>query len=206
MSEYRGLRWIRDRQNTTRQSYEEITPSSGWTQDPNSHFLLIDLPGFKKGDVKLQIDKAGTIAISGERLKGEGKHEHFEKAFTVPKDADTESISMRFEGETLRVTIPKVTKEKKEEKQSKNEASSREPREKRKEESDDSRGENGEKINEPEEEKHRDHMSEDPGERDTPAKSIVGMVIEKKGILLASLLSFTLGFLLSQKIHPLPPK
>ncbi|KAF2311346.1 hypothetical protein GH714_021947 [Hevea brasiliensis] len=35
---------------------EEFVPSAAWTEDSHSHYLLVDLPDFRKEEVKLQVD------------------------------------------------------------------------------------------------------------------------------------------------------
>lgn len=258
MSEYTfpGRRWtFRETLTAPRLTQEEITPDSGWTEEPNLHTLLIDLPGFKETDIKLRVDKPGAINVSGERITRDNKRVHFSKAYNVPEDGDMENITMKFQGEVLRVLVPRVPKEKEGEPEIKDEALVRETAEEKKEEPEVPKEE--EKTEEPkmpEEEKKEDpempkekEKKEEPEKpeeeekkepalpkeeiiqktsgdekqeesrpaqpesnrdqrEETPPRSVIGKISEQKGILLASIISFTLGFLLSKRFQPPPPK
>ncbi|CAN6714009.1 unnamed protein product [Malus baccata var. baccata] len=88
---------------------EEIVPSSDWTEDCNGHYLLVDLPDFKKEEVRLEVNiSAGHITISGERQVNEKKTEYFKQKFTLPPNSDVDKITGKFDGEILYVTVPKV--------------------------------------------------------------------------------------------------
>ncbi|XP_021733790.1 uncharacterized protein LOC110700545 [Chenopodium quinoa] len=88
---------------------EEIIPSSRWTNDiPGSHCLLVNLPDFKRDDMEVEVDESGVIVVGGRRQVGGRKQEHFIKAFYVPGDRDMKSVKQTFEGDMLRVCIPKV--------------------------------------------------------------------------------------------------
>ncbi|KAG5046324.1 hypothetical protein AAZX31_06G181500 [Glycine max] len=87
---------------------EEIVPNSGWTDDHSSHFLLVDLPEFRKEEVTLQVDGSdGRIIVKGERQTNEQKRIHFELAFPLPPDSDVDNISGNFDSEILHVHVPK---------------------------------------------------------------------------------------------------
>ncbi|KAG2679157.1 hypothetical protein I3760_11G038700 [Carya illinoinensis] len=86
---------------------EEFVPSSGWMEGPRSHSLVVDLPGFKKDDLKLQVTCSGDLMISGERKVHQEKTVYFEQTFKVPKNTDTDKTTGKFSGEILCVTVPK---------------------------------------------------------------------------------------------------
>ncbi|XP_047169577.1 uncharacterized protein LOC124838102 [Vigna umbellata] len=87
---------------------EEIVPNSGWTEDHSGHFLLVDLPDFKKEEVSLQVDSSGGhIIVKGERYTNEEKRVHFELKFAAPADGELENISGNFDSEILYVNVPK---------------------------------------------------------------------------------------------------
>ncbi|KAB2633483.1 inactive protein RESTRICTED TEV MOVEMENT 2-like [Pyrus ussuriensis x Pyrus communis] len=88
---------------------EKIVPSSDWTEDSNGHYLLVDLPDFKKEEVRLGVNiSAGHITISGERQVNGKKTEYFEQNFTLPPNSDVDKITGKFDGEILYVTVPTV--------------------------------------------------------------------------------------------------
>ncbi|GFZ07760.1 hypothetical protein Acr_19g0006970 [Actinidia rufa] len=91
--------------------FEEIVPSSDWTEDSSCHILLVDLPGFKKEWLKLQVDAQGYLLVSGQRQASENKIVHFEQTYKVPENSETEKISGKFESEVLYVIVPKQVKE-----------------------------------------------------------------------------------------------
>ncbi|KAL2922472.1 15.4 kDa class V heat shock protein [Bienertia sinuspersici] len=117
MADFRRRIWTARSRPTTapRLIDEEITPSSGWTQSPDIHCLLVDLPGFEKDEIKLIIDESGSIVVSGRTRIGAEKQVHFEKSFSVPEDGDIKRMSTIFQGDTLKVSVPKVVKKIKEE-------------------------------------------------------------------------------------------
>ncbi|GMN45694.1 hypothetical protein TIFTF001_014882 [Ficus carica] len=94
---------------------EEIVPSYDWSEDSKGHYLLVDLPGFKKNQVKIQIFSSGVIKVNGERPVNENKYVRFEQNFEVPKNSNSDGITAKFDGEILYITVPKhVVEEKKE--------------------------------------------------------------------------------------------
>ncbi|KAL4633780.1 hypothetical protein ACB092_04G147100 [Castanea dentata] len=94
---------------------EDYVPYSGWTEDVNGRYLLIDLPGFKKEDIKLSVDGSGNIKATGQRQVNEDKMAYFDQSFKLPENSDVDKISARFEGEILYVTVPKQAVEEKRE-------------------------------------------------------------------------------------------
>ncbi|KNA23798.1 hypothetical protein SOVF_021300 [Spinacia oleracea] len=303
MADFRRRNWVMRPKTpmAPRLIDEQIIPSSGWTDFSEFHCLLVDLPGFKKDDIKLNVDESGTIVVKGRRKIGEEKQVHFEKTFDVPEDGDIKSVSMVFDGDTLRVSVPKVAKTEKIKPNDDLGASSRNINEKDAEEysppalssSSDNKPEEfktlasansitnekpeeyqKEQMTEKQDEVQKEQMtekqdqvekdkndcdqgkekeSESPTEENTEKKnecqrkqndqgkekepespveentekpnecqkeqndqgekkessktSVMGKIIENKGILIASIISFTLGVLLSNKIHPSsPPK
>ncbi|XP_021633930.1 inactive protein RESTRICTED TEV MOVEMENT 2 [Manihot esculenta] len=92
--------------------YQEFVPSAAWTEDSNSHYLLVDLPDFKKEEVKLQVDASGQITVRGERLVNNNKYISFEKTFKAPENSDMDNITGKFDGEILYVTLPKKVQRK----------------------------------------------------------------------------------------------
>ncbi|KAL0355568.1 UNVERIFIED_CONTAM: hypothetical protein Sradi_4003700 [Sesamum radiatum] len=67
--------------------FEHVVPSSCWTKDADCHCLLIDLPGFKKEEVRVRADGNDYVV--------------------VPADSNIEETSAIFEDEIFYITIPK---------------------------------------------------------------------------------------------------
>ncbi|RZC87525.1 hypothetical protein C5167_036069 [Papaver somniferum] len=107
MEQMKRHRDMGERTNTRLLTYEDFQPSTDWTHDLNCHVLLVDLPGFKKEELKVQVDNSWKITISGERKVSENKYCRFKQISDVPKDSDIDKISGRFDGGLLFVIIPK---------------------------------------------------------------------------------------------------
>ncbi|GMY15677.1 17.8 kDa class I heat shock protein [Fagus crenata] len=90
---------------------EEYVPYSGWSEDANGRYLIIDLPEFKRDDLRLQVDSSGHITVTGERLANDGKRIYFEQTFNLPENSDTDNITGKIDGEILYVTVPKQVAE-----------------------------------------------------------------------------------------------
>ncbi|KAJ7956348.1 inactive protein RESTRICTED TEV MOVEMENT 2-like [Quillaja saponaria] len=110
MANVRGTR-VGGRSRLLTSIVEEFIPDSGWTEDTNGHYLLVDLPGFTKDDVKLRVDNTGHVIISGERKVNEDKSIHFEQTFEVPSNSDIDKITGKIDSEILYVTFPKQAEE-----------------------------------------------------------------------------------------------
>jgi len=88
-----------------------------------AYHIDVDLPGVKKGDIKVNF-KGNAMTISGERkYKKEVKEEDyhriessfgkFERRFTLPDGADAENITASNKDGVLEVVIPKLKSENK---------------------------------------------------------------------------------------------
>lgn len=83
-----------------------------------AYHVDVDLPGVKKEDIKVDINK-NILTISGERkTKDEIKQEDyykietyfgkFSRSFTLPENADVENIEAKSDNGVLEVVIPKL--------------------------------------------------------------------------------------------------
>ncbi|KAJ0536400.1 putative alpha crystallin/Hsp20 domain, HSP20-like chaperone [Helianthus annuus] len=90
--------------------FEEFVPPSAWTDD--STCLLVDLPGFKRQELKLQVDNQTHLVVNGERQVRENKYKRFEQRFELPKNVDTEKITGELDGEILFISVPKKVEHK----------------------------------------------------------------------------------------------
>ncbi|KAL3828645.1 hypothetical protein ACJIZ3_017447 [Penstemon smallii] len=83
-------------------------PSSDLIQEEECDTLLLHLPGFKKEELRVQLNKSGVLNISGKRPVGYNKWSSFEKIFNVSSNCDKSKISAKFENDTLYVKQPKL--------------------------------------------------------------------------------------------------
>lgn len=113
--------WNAFGQETWQKNSEE---NSGWSpaadisEDDDNFYLVIDLPGISKDDVKINFND-GELVISGERkneFKEESKKFHrmersfgkYNRAFRLPEQIIVEKIKADFESGQLKITIPKA--------------------------------------------------------------------------------------------------
>ncbi|KAK1297825.1 hypothetical protein QJS10_CPB14g01353 [Acorus calamus] len=95
--------------------YEDFQPTLKWASDANSHVLAIDVPGFQKEEVYVQVDSAaGKLMVRGEQGAGNTKDSNSEKIkrfkldLDVPEHSNSEKITGRFnQYSSLVLTIPK---------------------------------------------------------------------------------------------------
>ncbi|KAG2666825.1 hypothetical protein I3843_15G080500 [Carya illinoinensis] len=85
---------------------------------PNSYVFIIDMPGLKSGDIKVQVEDDNVLVISGERKRDEEKEAKyvrmerrigkFMRKFVLPENANTDAISAVCQDGVLTVTVEKL--------------------------------------------------------------------------------------------------
>lgn len=103
----------------TKKSDVAFTPSAELAQDEKSYLVTLALPGIAKDNIEIKVDK-DVLSISGERVKSETEginyfkrefaYGKFERNFTLPEDANSESIDAKYENGLLTLTILKEEK------------------------------------------------------------------------------------------------
>src|SRR5574344_2529980 len=95
-----------------------FVPTVNTREGEFAYHVDVDLPGVKKEDIKVDLNK-GVLTISGERkTKDEVKQEDyykietyfgkFSRSFTLPDNADIENIEAKSDNGVLEVIIPKL--------------------------------------------------------------------------------------------------
>ncbi|KAK4412658.1 class II heat shock protein [Sesamum alatum] len=86
---------------------------------PNSYVFVIDMPGLKSGDIKVQVEDDNVLIISGERKREEEKEGvkyvrmerrigKFMRKFSLPENANTDKITAVCQDGVLTVTVEKL--------------------------------------------------------------------------------------------------
>ncbi|XVE70861.1 hypothetical protein DITRI_Ditri10aG0104700 [Diplodiscus trichospermus] len=87
---------------------------------PNSYVIVIDMPGLKQDEVKVQVEEGNLLVVSGERKREKEKEQgvkyiikmerrlgKYLKKFQLPENADNEKISASYQEGVLTVTVEK---------------------------------------------------------------------------------------------------
>ena len=88
-------------------------------ESPNSYAFIVDMPGVKSGDIKVQVEDDNVVVISGERKREEEKEGakyvrmerrigKFMRKFALPENANTDKISAVCQDGVLTVTVEKL--------------------------------------------------------------------------------------------------
>ena len=97
----------------------DFTPAVNTREGKEAYHIDLDLPGIKKEDVEISVDK-NILTISGKReVKEEVKEENyyrvesrygsFSRSFTLPEKVDIENIRAASDNGVLEIIIPKLT-------------------------------------------------------------------------------------------------
>ncbi|KAG2311236.1 hypothetical protein Bca52824_022793 [Brassica carinata] len=91
--------------------YQEFEPVATWTSDPDAEILLVDLPGFKKEQLKLAVSSRRKLKLTGERPTGdENKWIRFHQKIPIPLTLDIDSVSATFKSNKLYIRHHKFKK------------------------------------------------------------------------------------------------
>ncbi|XP_028799867.1 inactive protein RESTRICTED TEV MOVEMENT 2-like [Neltuma alba] len=152
-------------QSAANRVYEDFEPDFQWERDERTATLIVQLPGFRRDQLKVQITSTPVVKIIGERQISDNKWRRITKEFSIsiPSDCDTNDITAKFERGKLFVkfSIKEASKPQEPDDSSK-------PREEDKKPEPKPRGEVSEqKETVPEKEKKKE---EEEGEKDQEAK------------------------------------
>ncbi|KAK8498393.1 hypothetical protein V6N13_082689 [Hibiscus sabdariffa] len=90
--------------------YEDFEPLCKWKREQQSDALEVHLPGFKRQQLKVQINHLGMLVITGERETDEEKYRRisrFRKEFPVAQDCQPSQTRAKFFNGILNLVMPK---------------------------------------------------------------------------------------------------
>ncbi|MCC5942299.1 MAG: Hsp20/alpha crystallin family protein [Balneolaceae bacterium] len=97
-----------------------FSPDCDITESSSTFSVMMDLPGMKKKQIKIEL-KDRVMTVSGERelyledgekrKKAERKFGSFSRSFAIPQSADESSISATFSNGVLHISLNKTGEE-----------------------------------------------------------------------------------------------
>ncbi|KAJ4958475.1 hypothetical protein NE237_025586 [Protea cynaroides] len=93
-------------------------PPSDWSETPEAHIFIADLPGLRSEEVKVEVEDDRFLKISGQRnndveesgdgwYRAERSSGRFVRRFPLPENSKVDQIRALMEDGVLTVTIPK---------------------------------------------------------------------------------------------------
>jgi len=79
-------------------------------EDDESYRLRLDLPGFRREEVSLSLDKH-KLTVTAESDREDAFHERFEQSYQLPEDIDPDGITAKLENGVLDLTFRKLSAE-----------------------------------------------------------------------------------------------
>ncbi|KAL0897540.1 hypothetical protein Bca101_081501 [Brassica carinata] len=93
---------------TANRIYNEFDPVFNWKSEQGFEILTINLPGFRKEQLKVQVTSTRKVRVMGERHAGANRWIRLRKEFPIPANINVDSIAAIFEGTNLVVKLPRL--------------------------------------------------------------------------------------------------
>ncbi|KAG4938181.1 hypothetical protein GLYMA_16G038600v4 [Glycine max] len=88
-------------------SYEDFDPLFMWRREEGRDTLELHLPGFRRDQIRIQINHVGLLVISGERHFEGNRWKRFKKEFEIPSHCNDDAIHGNMMQSILSVVMPK---------------------------------------------------------------------------------------------------
>ncbi|KAL6005139.1 hypothetical protein ACLOJK_005701 [Asimina triloba] len=93
---------------TMGKAYEDFEPELVEAHKDGTDTILISLPGFRKEQIRVQLDGYGYLKISGEQQVSGNKWSRFRKEARVPERCDVNQIRATLDNGVLHITMPRL--------------------------------------------------------------------------------------------------
>ncbi|KAJ8565011.1 hypothetical protein K7X08_001471 [Anisodus acutangulus] len=95
-----------------------------WIESPNAHIFKINVPGYSKEDIKVQVEDGNVLVVKAEgggkkdeihgkeivwhvAERGGGKGDDFSREIDLPEDVKVDQIKAQVENGVLTIVVPK---------------------------------------------------------------------------------------------------
>lgn len=113
---------LEQQSNGSPEEIVDFVPAVNTREGDDAYYVELDLPGIKKEDVEISVDK-NILTIKGKRefkneeekddyYRVESAYGTFAKSFTLPEKVDSDNIHASGENGVVEITIPKLKVEK----------------------------------------------------------------------------------------------
>jgi len=75
--------------------------------DENGYILTLELPGFKREEITVEVDRGNVLTVKASRAGRRGQKQVIDRSITLGDDIDSSSITVKLENGILSVAVRK---------------------------------------------------------------------------------------------------